>query len=112
MFWKRSNTNRIGRDCRWRSAMVEGLEDRLLFASISTGTDSIGNVITEFTVPGASNTLAYQINASNQAAGYYIDSSGITHGYYRDSDGSIFSPIGGISSVLLSVPSTMIGKSM
>jgi hypothetical protein len=62
-------------------------------SGIQSGFVSIGNVITEFTVAGASATLAYQINDSNQAAGYYIDSSGITHGYYRDSDGTIFSPI-------------------
>ena len=62
-------------------------------SGVQSGFVSIGDVITEFTVAGATNTLAYQINDHNVACGYYIDSSGITHGYYRDSDGSIFSPI-------------------
>jgi hypothetical protein len=58
-----------------------------------SGFVSIGGVVTEFMVPGAATTLAYQINSSNQAAGYYIDGSSVTHGFYRDSDGSIVSPI-------------------
>ncbi len=62
-------------------------------SGVQSGFVSIGGSITEFTVPDATNTLAYQINSSDQAAGYYIDSGGITHGYYRDSDGTIVSPI-------------------
>jgi len=63
-------------------------------SGVQSGFVSIGGATTEFTVPNASNTLAYQINDNNVAAGYYIDSTdGLTHGYYRDSDGSIVSPI-------------------
>jgi len=62
-------------------------------SGVQSGVVSIGGVITEFTVTDATNTLAYQINSSDQAAGYYIDVDGITHGYYRDSDGSIVGPI-------------------
>src|SRR5262249_12553366 len=68
-------------------------------SAVQSGFVSIGGVITEFTVPDATATLAYQINDSNVSCGYYIDSGGITHGYYRDSDGSIFSPIDPAGSV-------------
>jgi hypothetical protein len=54
---------------------------------------NIGGVVTEFTVPTATATLAYQLNATNQSTGYYIGSDGLTHGYWRDSDGTIHSPI-------------------
>ena len=63
----------------------------------STGVQSaflnIGGVLTDFVVPNASATLAYQINATNTSCGYYIDAAGVTHGYYRDSDGTIHAPI-------------------
>jgi hypothetical protein len=55
---------------------------------------SIGGVKTDFTVPNATATLAYQLNATNTSCGYYIDSTdGLTHGYYRDPDGTIHAPI-------------------
>src|SRR6266480_425978 len=56
---------------------------------------SVGGVITEFTVPNAIASVAYQINSSNQVCGYFIDdsSSFILHGYFRDSDGTIYAPI-------------------
>ena len=36
---------------------------------------SIGGVITEFTVPQATSTVAYQINSSNQVCGLFSDGS-------------------------------------
>ena len=54
---------------------------------------NIGGTVTEFSVTGATATLAYQLNATNQSCGYYIDSTGVTHGYWRDSDGTIHAPI-------------------
>src|SRR5215831_5654535 len=42
---------------------------------------SLGGTITPFSLPGASLTLAYQLNRSNQTEGTYMDSSGILHGY-------------------------------
>jgi len=63
----------------------------------STGIQSaftnIGGVLTDFTVPNASATLAYQINSFNQVAGYYNDANVVSHGYWRDSDGTIHAPI-------------------
>jgi len=59
---------------------------------------SIGGTVTEFTVPDATATLAYQLNMTNQSCGYYIDSSGITHGFYRDSDGTLHAPIDPVGS--------------
>jgi hypothetical protein len=54
---------------------------------------NIGGTVTEFSVTGATATLAYQLNATNQSCGYYIDSTGVSHGYWRDSDGTIHAPI-------------------
>jgi hypothetical protein len=59
---------------------------------------SIGGVVTEFTVPNATATLAYQLNRTNQSCGYYIDSGGVTHGYWRDSDGTMHAPIDPVGS--------------
>jgi hypothetical protein len=59
---------------------------------------SIGGTVTEFSVTGATASLAYQLNASNQSCGYYTDSSGVTHGFYRDSDGTIHAPIDPVGS--------------
>jgi hypothetical protein len=59
---------------------------------------SIGGVKTDFTVPTATATLAYQLNATNTSCGYYIGSDGLTHGYYRDPDGTIHSPIDPVGS--------------
>jgi len=53
---------------------------------------SVGEVITEFTVPRATASLAYQINSSDQVCGYFIDGSSVPHGYFLD-DGEIFGPI-------------------
>src|SRR5215467_4857717 len=65
---------------------------------------SIGGTITSFSVPGATSTLAYQLNNSNQLlVGYYVDSSGILHGYYRDANGALHFPIdpsGSVGTVL------------
>lgn len=60
---------------------------------VQSGFVNIGGTLTEFVVPNATATLAYQINTTNTSCGYYIDSSGVTHGYYRDPDGTIHSPI-------------------
>ena len=54
---------------------------------------SLDGIITEFTVPEAIYSLAYQINSSNQACGYFGDVNGVVHGYFRDSDGTIHDPI-------------------
>jgi hypothetical protein len=50
-------------------------------------------VLTDFTIPNASATLAYQINRFNQVCGYYNDANAISHGYWQDSDGSQHAPI-------------------
>jgi len=62
-------------------------------SGIQSGFVSIGGNVTEFVVPNATATLAYQINTTNTSCGYYIDSSAVTHGYYRDPDSTIHSPI-------------------
>ena len=54
---------------------------------------SIGGVMTDFVVPRATATLAYQINTTNTSCGYYIDTAGLTHGFYRDSDGTLHAGI-------------------
>jgi uncharacterized membrane protein len=59
---------------------------------------SIGGVITDFTVPQAMASLAYQINSSNQVCGFFTDSSSVLHGYFRDSDGAIHGPIDPVGS--------------
>src|SRR5215467_2773569 len=52
-------------------------------SGIQSGFLSIGGNVTEFTVPNASASLAYQLNATNTSCGYYIDATdGLTHGYY------------------------------
>jgi hypothetical protein len=73
----------------------------------STGIQSaftnIGGVLTDFTVPNATATLAYQLNATNQSCGYYLDSSGVSHGFFRDSDGTLHAridPVGSTGTVL------------
>ncbi len=56
---------------------------------------SAGGVITNFTVPGASGTYAYSINAGGEIAGDYYVASGandttvVYHGYIRSADGAI-----------------------
>ena len=59
---------------------------------------NIGGTVTEFSITGATATLAYQLNATDQSCGYYVDSSGVSHGYWRDSDGTIHSPIDPVGS--------------
>jgi hypothetical protein len=60
---------------------------------------SIGGTITEFVVTGATATLAYMLNTTNQSCGYYVDADGVTtHGYWRDSDGTINAPIDPVGS--------------
>jgi hypothetical protein len=54
---------------------------------------SIGGVMTDFVVPRAAATLAYQINTTNTSCGYYIDTAGLTHGYYRNPDGTLHAGI-------------------
>jgi hypothetical protein len=60
---------------------------------VQKGFVNIGGTVTGFAVPGATNTLAYQINTSNEATGYYIGGDGLTHGYLRDADGNLTFPI-------------------
>jgi hypothetical protein len=63
-------------------------------SGVQEGFVDIGGNLINFAVPVATNTLAYQINGSNEATGYYIDSvDGLTHGYLRDSDGTLTFPI-------------------
>lgn len=62
-------------------------------SGIQSGFVSIGGVMTDFVVPNATASLAYQINGLNQSCGYYIDANSVSHGYWRDSDGSIHAPI-------------------
>ena len=59
---------------------------------------NIANTVTTFAVTGATATLAYQLNATNQSCGYYIGTDGLTHGYWRDSDGTINAPIDPVGS--------------
>jgi hypothetical protein len=54
---------------------------------------SLGGSVTMFAVPGATATLAYQLNKGSEIIGYYIDSSGIAHGYTRDHKGILSFPI-------------------
>ena len=68
-------------------------------SGIQSGFLSIGGNVTEFTVPNATATLAYQLNTRNTSCGYYIDGTdGLTHGYYRDPDGTLHSPIDPVGS--------------
>jgi hypothetical protein len=66
-------------------------------AVFSNGTQpafiSVQQVVTTFSVPGATATFAYQVNDSGQIVGYYIDSNGMSHGYTRDSAGTLTYPI-------------------
>ena len=64
---------------------------------------SIGGTVTEFAVPTATATLAYQLNTSNQSCGYYNDSSSLSHGFFRDSDGTLhvgIDPVGSTTTIL------------
>ena len=64
---------------------------------------SIGGTVTEFAVPNATATLAYQINTTNQSCGYYIDSAGVSHGFYRDPNGTLHAridPVGSTGTIL------------
>ena len=64
---------------------------------------SIGGVMTDFVVPNATATLAYQLNATNQSCGYYLDAASASHGYFRDSNGTIHAridPTGSTGTVL------------
>ncbi len=61
---------------------------------------SLGGTITVFAVPGASATIANNLNASNQTQGFYVDAADDTvHGYLRDSDGTLTFPIDPAGSV-------------
>jgi hypothetical protein len=68
-------------------------------SGIQSGFLSIGGNVTEFTVPNATATLAYQLNTTNTSCGYYIDGTdGLTHGYYRDPNGTIHAPVDPVGS--------------
>jgi len=67
-------------------------------SGIQSGFLSIGGTVTEFAVPNATATLAYQINTTNQSCGYYNDSAGASHGFWRDSDGTLHDPIDPVGS--------------
>jgi YD repeat-containing protein len=54
---------------------------------------SLNQVVTMFSVPGATATFAYQLNTANQIIGYYTDANNINHGYTRDSAGNLTFPI-------------------
>ncbi len=65
---------------------------------------SVGGTITAFSVPGASATIANNLNASNQTQGFYVDAADDTvHGFLRDGDGTLTFPIdpaGAVETVL------------
>ncbi len=65
---------------------------------------SLGGTITAFAIPGASATIANNLNASNQTQGFYVDAADDTvHGYLRDGDGTLTFPIdpaGAVETVL------------
>ena len=92
------------------TTIVLGLNNAGDFAGSATPTGgiqeaflSIGGAITEFAVPNATATLAYQLNTTNQSCGYYIVSSGATHGFFRDSNGRLHAkidPMGSTSTIL------------
>ena len=55
---------------------------------------SVGGTITAFAVPGASATIANNLNASNQTQGFYVDAADDTvHGFLRDGDGTLTFPV-------------------
>jgi hypothetical protein len=68
---------------------------------------SVDETLTSFSVPGATATLAYQINNNEKlTVGYYIDASGVLHGQYRDKHGALHFPIdppGSVATVLFGV---------
>ena len=87
------------------TTIVLGLNNARDFAGSVTPTGgtqeaflSIGGTVTEFAVAGATATLAYQLNTTNQSCGYYIGTDGLTHGFWRDSDGTIHAPIDPVGS--------------
>ena len=108
MFWKRGNTNRIGRQRRASNAMVEGLEHRLLLASIITGTDSIGKVIT-FTGGDAAETVTISDNGSGRVT---VSGAGLTSGAQTGVDHVVVNANGGNDTVNYNLTnSTLTGTS-
>jgi hypothetical protein len=72
----------------------------ILSDGTQVGFVSVGGDVTTFGISGATATLAYQLNTSNQAVGYYLDADGVTtHGLLRDSDGTLTFPIDPAGSV-------------
>jgi hypothetical protein len=76
---------------------INNVEDFVGTVVFSDGTQpafvSLRGSVTTFAVPGATATVAYQLNRGNQIIGYYIDPDGITHGYMRDGHGNLTFPI-------------------
>src|SRR5262249_5349017 len=60
---------------------------------LTKGFISLGGTITPFSVPGATLTIAQQLNSSNQTEGTYMDASGILHGFWRGNNGALHFPI-------------------
>jgi len=63
----------------------------------STGVQSafvnLGGVKTDFAIPNATATLAYQINDANQVCGYFNDENALSHGFWRDTNNKLHAPI-------------------
>jgi len=83
---------------------INNAEDFVGSAVLNDGTQqaffSLGGTITTVAIGDALATLAYSLNASNQAVGYYLDQDGVTtHGYLRDSDGTLTFPVDPAGSV-------------
>ncbi len=64
-----------------------------IFSGAKPAFISVGQTVTTFAVPNATQTFAYQVNDSGQIVGSYFDSNGISHGYMRDSAGALTYPI-------------------
>jgi len=77
-----------------------------IFGMAAAFADSQSKSITEFTVPGGSDTLPESINAKGDVTGYYVDGTG-AHGFVRKHDGTIvtFDPKASVSTVPSSINS-------
>jgi hypothetical protein len=60
---------------------------------LTQGFVSVGGTITPFSVPGATLTIANQLNASNQYVGEFFDRAFIPHGFYGDNNGVLRGPV-------------------
>ena len=64
---------------------------------------SIGGTVVPISIPDATISFAYGINATDEVVGQYTDTAGIAHGFFRDAAGTVTAPIdpaGSTSTVL------------